>query len=63
MAEKKTRKSPVPQDAGRILAGALKLSFNDRVSLRDELTASIEEELKAMEDKFNSAKKLLNGKQ
>lgn len=58
---KKARKSPVPQDGKRILEGALKLRLDQRVALINSLTTSIDNELKYMEDKWNEAKKLING--
>lgn len=58
---KKTRKSPVPQSVGRIIEGALKLPLASRVNLRNELTTSIDAELKKMETDFNEAKKLIGG--
>lgn len=56
--EKKTRKSPVPQDGKRITEGALKLPLQERVALRNELTISIDAELKTLEETWNAAKKL-----
>lgn len=61
--EKKTRKTPVPQGSDRITQGALKLPLEERVKLRNDLTDSIDNELKAMEDSYNSAKKLIAGQQ
>lgn len=61
--EKAQRKSPIPQDAGRILAGALKLELKDRVDIRNELTSSIDEELKDMEAKLNEARKMITSQQ
>lgn len=58
---KKTRKSPVPADYGRIVAGALKLKLIERVELRNALSQSIDAELKKMETDFNDAKKLIGG--
>lgn len=59
--EKKPRKSPVPQDAARITAGALNLPLEEKVALRNSLTLSIDSELKEMESKYNQAKKLITG--
>lgn len=65
---KKARKSPVPQDAARITMGALKLSIEEMVLLRDDLTACVNKKLKEMEAekifaelKYNEAKKLIGG--
>lgn len=60
---KKERKSPVPQSGDRITQGALNLPLEERVKLRNVLTTSIDNELKSMEEKFNTAKKLIAGQQ
>lgn len=53
---KKTRKTPVPAGYGRIVSGALNLSLEERVELRNELSRSIDNEIKEMEQRFNAAK-------
>ena len=60
IAEKKTRK---PKSYDNIANGAMKLSLEDKVSLRNCLTESIDQELKKMENDFNVAKKLITGQQ
>lgn len=66
----KTRKSPVPQKVERITAGALKLELEERITLRDELTISIDEEMEDRKIKLDQGKadfeklsKLVNGKE
>lgn len=49
----------VPRNYDIIEKGALALELKDRVSLRDKLTASIEEEITQLEATFNEAKKLI----
>lgn len=56
--EKKQRKSPVPQDYTRIAQGALSQPLQKRVELRNDLTLSINAELKELEETWNAAKKL-----
>jgi hypothetical protein len=63
MNSEKKRKSPVPANSDRITEGALKLPLEKRVILRNDISASIERELKEMESNFEKAKALLNGKQ
>lgn len=59
----KIKKKRTPKDFNAIQEGALKLSFEERIILRDGLTRSIELELKEMEEKFHSAQKLITGHQ
>lgn len=56
---KKTRKTPVPASAERIVEGALKMRLIDRVNLRTRLSQSIDEEIAKMEKEFNEAKQLV----
>lgn len=58
--EKKTR---TPRDYSSIEKGALSLDLKDRVMLRNNLSLSIESELKAMEEDLELAKKTVNGTQ
>ena len=59
----KVKQTRTPKDYNSIEAGALKLELEDRVNLRNRLSLSIDGEIKEMEEKFNAAKALLNGKQ
>jgi len=60
-AEKKTRKSPVPQNFDRITQGALKLPLKERVDLKNALSASIEKELADLEEILKVSRNLANG--
>lgn len=62
LSVKKTRKSPVPVNYERIVAGALNLKLKEKVDLRNALSSSIEKELAQMEQSLTDAKALLNGK-
>lgn len=56
---KKARKSPVPANYDRIIAGALNLPLKERVDIKNALAASIDRELKEMEEKLTIAKELI----
>lgn len=57
---KKERAKPVPQNAERITAGALKLNLEERVKMVKILQAANESEVIEIEDSFNKAKALLS---
>lgn len=56
------KKTRTPKDYNAIEKGALNLSLQDRVNLRNNLSISVEAELKDMEEKYNAAKAMLAGK-
>lgn len=58
---KKERATPVPKNAHRILEGALRLPLFSRIAIRNDLTTSIDNELKKLETDYNEAKKLITG--
>ena len=65
--EKKTR---TPRNVESIRIGALGLSLQEKVSLRNELTKSIEDQLKQISDdldmkahELSKTRELVNGKQ
>ena len=57
--EKKVR---TPRQSESITKGAMKLSLEERVSLRDALTDSITAEVELLEQQFEKAKKISGGK-
>lgn len=59
--EKKERKSPVPQIAERITAGAIKLPLSDRVIHLKKVQESISEELKQKQLDLDEATRIVNG--
>ena len=59
MTDKKTR---VPRSLESILKGALELTLEGKVKLRNELTTAIEAEVKELEEKLIMAKQVVNGK-
>lgn len=56
--DKRTRN---PKDGNAILIGALRLTLQERVTLRDKLTESIKDEVEALTTQAELAKKIANG--
>jgi exoribonuclease R len=60
MTEVKTEKKPrVPRNFDTILAGAKSLTLKERVDLRNALTVTIDEEVKALRGAADEAAKLV----
>lgn len=60
---KKLEKQPrIPRNYESIEKGALELELKDRVALRNNLTLSIDAELKEMKEKLQQAESIVNGK-
>lgn len=57
----KVKATRTPKSAESIAKGALKLQFSERVTLRDELTKSIDKEIEEMESLLKKSKELVNG--
>lgn len=60
--EKLEKQSRVPRNGEAIEKGALALDLKERVDLRNKLTVSIDDELKAMKEKLKEAEGIVNGK-
>jgi hypothetical protein len=58
--DQKQQKTPRTYDA--IERGALSLGLSERVTLRNKLAESIDQELKELEEQLANAKKIVNGK-
>lgn len=52
----------IPRSYDAIEKGALSLDLEERVNLRNKLTASIDDELKDMQEKLEKAQSIVNGK-
>lgn len=59
--KKLEKQQRTPRNYESIEKGALALELKERVELRNKLTVSIDQEVKEMEEKLNTAKGLVNG--
>jgi len=57
----KVKKTRTPRSSEQVFKGALALDLSDRVKLRDELNASIKEEVESLKSKAELAASLANG--
>ena len=57
----KAKQTRTPRNLESIKAGALKLSLEDRDNLRNTLIVSIDNEVKALQEKAANAAKFTNG--
>lgn len=61
MTTEKVKKIRTPKGSESITAGALKLTLKEKVALVNELKASIDAELKEIEDTAKAARETVNG--